>query len=308
VVCTSSARTVSFISASGGVGKTTLALGLASYVYRVAPSPRPLLVDLDPTAGLSLSVLSDEEYDSLIRDGKTLSDMLSRYEKGVVVKVEDYVQPKKVGAVAFDLLVPGEELGYHIEELWRSGKPVDIFKRFLEKVGVYGSYSFVIFDSAPFFDQRYTVLNLYASNRYVVVLRPSLIDFKRTIRMLKLLVRYHGETIAGSTPEFFRRFLAVFNMVSSITKKERSLISSFLSGGSEGEEERETHLKDMQRYAEELKTLIEVSSAYLPLKADYARLEFLRGKLGKENREEFDRLMGSMYNWVQGEGSQSSGA
>jgi len=298
-VCTSSARTVSFISASGGVGKTTLALGLASFLYLKRQLKRLLLVDLDPTAGLSLSVLSDEEYDKLVESRKTLSDMLRALDEGRNVSVDDYRVPKVVGRVAFDLLVPGEELSYHMDNLWRTGRPGDVFKGALRRAGVYDRYDFVIFDSAPFFDQRYTVVNLYASERYVVVLRPSLIDLKRTIRMLSFLARIHGEALAGSSQAFFNRFLGVFNMVESRTK-EGGLISSVLSGRVQ---EVEPRLKDMERYMEQLRRVIEVPSAYLSLRVHYARLAFLRGLEGgefREARDEFLRLMESILSWLTG--------
>lgn len=298
------AKTVSFISASGGVGKTTLSLALTDYIYSNVRDPkqkRILLVDLDPTAGLSLSVLSEEEYDTLVEQGKTLCRLIESIERKVPagMKITDYIHrlsPPQLKGVVFDLLLPGEELSDRMTRLWESGSPGSRFKSYLERAGVYSEYNYVIFDSAPFFDRRYTVANLYASDKYIVVLRPGLVDLKRTLRMLEWLEQ-ESEQIAGSTEAFYRRFMSVFNMIRKGVD-ESDLILHFLGKKVERRLEEKEHLRSMFIYIDELDRRIGVAKHYVGEWADIQRLNFLRIKSDKEKAPEFEGLREEIFSWL----------
>jgi len=54
------AQVISFINMKGGVGKTTCAVNLASYLAK-EHQKRVLLVDFDPQTNASLSVMSEKQ-------------------------------------------------------------------------------------------------------------------------------------------------------------------------------------------------------------------------------------------------------
>lgn len=200
---------IPIISASGGVGKTTISL-LIAYIlvkYAQADPRRLLIVDLDPTAGLSLRVLGDEGYDEACRNRKTLYHM--DLDFGIKnINIKDYVNQPGRSAKALSnvsILPPGEDdrgdLASRIEDWFRYGRR-ERLKDLLNGSGASSQYDYVIIDTAPFFDARYTVAALSASNWVVVPLRPTVTDIRRSIRMVNTL-RKHGLEI---TPVFLFNF------------------------------------------------------------------------------------------------------
>jgi chromosome partitioning protein len=271
----SRAKVVSFISASGGVGKTTLAILLAKWLIenRLVLPLKLLLVDLDPTAGLSLSLMDEEEYERRLSEGLTLVNLYRDYQRGLMSrKVSDYARPVKHEGRELQVLVPGEELELVADELWRTGRPGPKFLELMRNSGAYTLFDSVIFDSAPFFDTRYTVLSIYAAERYVVVLRPSLVDSRRTLRMLKRLMEYAGD-FGLSTAEYLTRFLGVVNLARSQTIEADALLSLGFKGVSPAHARRDERRIMLENSIEGLRKLIPFSDYVLPLKAEISRLE-----------------------------------
>jgi chromosome partitioning protein len=277
----SKAKVVSFISASGGVGKTTLAILLAKWLIenRLVSPLKLLLVDLDPTAGLSLSLMDEEEYERRLSEGLTLVNLYRDYQRGLMSrKVSDYARPVKHEGRELQVLVPGEELELVADELWRTGRPGPKFLELMRNSGAYTLFDSVIFDSAPFFDTRYTVLSIYAAERYVVVLRPSLVDSRRTLRMLKRLMEYAGD-FGLSTAEYLTRFLGVVNLARSQTIEADALLNLGFKGVSPSrgsnplKPTRDERRIVLENSIEGLRKLIPFSDYVLPLKAEISRLE-----------------------------------
>jgi chromosome partitioning protein len=277
----SKAKVVSFISASGGVGKTTLTILLAKWLIenRLVSPLKLLLVDLDPTAGLSLSLMDEEEYERRLSEGLTLVNLYRDYQRGLMSrKVSDYARPVKHEGRELQVLVPGEELELVADELWRTGRPGPKFLELMRNSGAYTLFDSVIFDSAPFFDTRYTVLSIYAAERYVVVLRPSLVDSRRTLRMLKRLMEYAGD-FGLSTAEYLTRFLGVVNLARSQTIEADALLNLGFKGVSPSrgsnplKPTRDERRIVLENSIEGLRKLIPFSDYVLPLKAEISRLE-----------------------------------
>lgn len=295
----SGAKTVSFISASGGVGKTTLSAYLAMWLLakKRVTSLRLLLVDLDPTAGLSLSLMREEEYQQSVDERRSLVELYrSVYTRGVAsVNIEDYVtKVKHGGEYLLNILVPGEELDIVVEELWRPGNPGPRFRKLMDRSGVYSRYDYVIFDSAPFFDMRYTVLSLYAASKYVVVLRPSLVDFRRTTRMLRRLMEYAGD-FGLSTGEFLARFMGVFNLVRRSREADALLAKGFRGVGS-AHSKLDERTADFRSYVDTLENLINVSKSLIPLSADISRL--MLKELEKEVKEALEEALSNIFDHI----------
>jgi len=185
---------VPVISASGGAGKTTVSLLLAYVLVKhVGVDPkRVLLIDLDPTAGLTLRVFGDEAYDEMCKRRRTLyhMDLDSKVKN---VRVEDYVSHPGRFAEALSnvaVLPPGEDDGgdlrARIEDWFKYGDR-EALVHLLERAGALSQYDYVIIDTAPFFDVKYTVAAAVASKRVVVPLRPTVTDITRTKRMVSAL-------------------------------------------------------------------------------------------------------------------------
>jgi chromosome partitioning protein len=291
------AKTVSFISASGGVGKTTLAILFAKYLIKVkgVPSLKILLVDLDPTAGLSLSLMDEIKYKERVENGWTLVNLYKDYQQGLISrKIDYYVKPVEHEGIELNVLVPGEELEEIIEKLWHPGGGGE-FLDLLENSGVYTYYDYVIFDSAPFFDMRYTVLSIYAASKYVVLLRPSLIDARRTSRMISRLIKY-AKDLRFSTYDFLAKFLGVINMARSGTIEGDALLRLGFKGvspssgyGKAQPDERRTTVEDA---IGGLKKILSFPDYVIPLDAEIARLNLsgaLNLKKKKEKEEEVEK-------------------
>jgi cellulose biosynthesis protein BcsQ len=222
------AAVASFVSASGGVGKTKLSLMLA---YHLSRSGRKVLfIDLDPTAGASLTVFNEDEYDELVKSRKTLSDALEQnLIQKAIVEPSSVTATAKVGDALLDFVVPGERLIRVVDELWKSSSAGLRFKRALESFIPFGKYDFVLVDNAPFFDPRYTALSLHISDCVFIPLRPSLIDLKRTARMLFWLEDEVATMEKGV--KLSESMFAVFNQVPYLPiQVEKRFVESFLRG------------------------------------------------------------------------------
>lgn len=201
------------ISAAGGVGKTTLSLMMT---YILSSECKVLMLDLDPTAGLTLRMLGDIAYQDIVKEGRTLTNMYRRFAEGGQVNIDDYViygrQAKALDAEVelyqqfynTALLPPGEEF----DEFFARHQYTDVGRviwNMLHKSGI-DKFDVVIIDTAPFFDERYTLIALHESSKAVVVLRPTLTDVKRTQRMMRKIARNFYEV--GKEPP---SFILVFN-------------------------------------------------------------------------------------------------
>ncbi|ABW01793.1 ParA family protein [Caldivirga maquilingensis] len=191
------------VSASGGVGKTTITLLIAHYLVEYGEDPgKILIIDTDPTAGLSLKIYGDD-YDRINQLRRTLYHMFKDYDKGKNIDIDDYVNPPNGNIDANTLqnvkvLPPGEDDEGDLSNLvtlWLGeyGRGDALFT-ILSKSGALSRFNYIIIDTAPFFDKRYTSIALAMTdlakvNKAVVPLRPTLTDIKRTIRMTQTISR-----------------------------------------------------------------------------------------------------------------------
>ncbi|MGC9153583.1 MAG: AAA family ATPase [Vulcanisaeta sp.] len=207
-------KVIPIISAAGGVGKTTLSLMLS---YVLTPhNYNVLLIDMDPTAGLTLRMFGDLAYYRLLNERKTLIDMIKDSENKNSVNIRDYIiYGKQVRGYDSDVqlhsefynvavLPPGEGFDeFFAKHLYRDvGR---IVWKVLYKSGI-DMFDVVIVDTAPFFDERYTLIALHNMDRAIIVLRPTLTDINRTNAMINKVSRSFQEL-----DERIPSFILVFN-------------------------------------------------------------------------------------------------
>lgn len=227
-----SAKTISFISASGGVGKTKLSLMLAYYLKKEY-GLKILFIDMDPTAGASLLLLEDEEFDKYVESGKTFSTLIRRYLEKLETEFDRAKVTAKIGDNYIDLLIPGEDFIDYIVKMWETPSAGPRFRKMFNYIVPMQRYDYIIVDTAPFFDPRYTSLAIYFADKFIIPLRPSLIDLKRTDRMINkirdeleiFIENYHPEKDAETY--MVDNMHGIFNLVQPNTA-ELKFVEIFL--------------------------------------------------------------------------------
>jgi len=175
-------------------------------------------------------MFSDEKYDNLVDEHKTLSDLIKEYIKGNpgldFTKYRTTAEFK--GGYSVDFIVPGEDLLDTMIHMWNTfGSPAQILEGLFREV-IPQTYDYIIIDTAAFLDPRYTMATIRISNSLVIPLRASIVDIKRTARMIdkiriELKNRFDGSTKAAE--EFMRKNThLVFNMVPTGNTYERRFV------------------------------------------------------------------------------------
>jgi len=211
-------KVISFISASGGVGKTKLALILAYYLKK-GLKKNVLFIDLDPTAGASFSVFDDEELESYIDTNRSFSAMIRHFNEGRNIDYDKYKITAKISDTYIDFIIPGDDLVDVIEDFWKKGSAGPTFSEKLREIIPFSRYDYIIIDTAPFFDPRYTTLSVYLSDYQVIPVTPSIVDIRRNIMMLnkikddvKMAIKFKGLNL--DLRKFMKeRYLVILNKI-----------------------------------------------------------------------------------------------
>ncbi|HLN32631.1 MAG TPA: ParA family protein [Gemmataceae bacterium] len=162
---------VSLINMKGGVGKTTLATQIAWYAVRQMDK-KVLLVDLDPQANASQSVMSPQRYVSYLNsDGLTVSDIFEQFTPtGTASGSPKKLDPSKVifnrvtyrDGSLFDIVPSRLELSWTLRNPWEKET---LLARFVAKVEE--EYDLIIIDCSPT-DSMLTDA-AYHCSRYILV-------------------------------------------------------------------------------------------------------------------------------------------
>ncbi len=213
-------KVLGIFSAPGGVGKTTLAANLA-WLFRESDY-RVLLIDLDPSISLSWLVVKEQfhliDYES---KGRTITEIIRKiFDEEKEVDYKDYLISRGYPSpqdLELDLLMPDLKLTEVIDNLWiNRPKRELIIDKVIRDLGLRDEYDLVIIDTIPFFDRKYTVMLIYAADRLLVPLRPTIIDVYRTQTILRSLPK----ASALSSDEIYSNIGLVFNMVRTTKQKE----------------------------------------------------------------------------------------
>jgi len=213
-------KIIGVFSAAGGVGKTTISL-IIGYFLRKS-GKRSLLIDMDPSVCLSLYVLGEDRAIDLMEKKRTISNLIKGLTKGRI-EYREYIAEGRMGELSLDILPSDSELSNVIDNMWfgPGAKKELLFSRIVRDSGLADEYDFVILDTIPFYDRKYTTLTVYSSDIYLVPLRPTKMDVYRTKRMLEELPRI----ASMEETSVYERTKLIFNMVKSKTKQEETIPS-----------------------------------------------------------------------------------
>src|SRR5437870_4877162 len=162
---------VSLINMKGGVGKTTLATQIAWYATRRL-NKRVLLIDLDPQANASQSVMSPQTYVDYLEDGGlTVSDIFEQFTPtGTASGSPRKLDPLKAiySRVEYNdgsllHIVPSR-----LELSWTLRNPTGketLLPRFVAKIEA--NYDLIIIDCSP--TDSILTDAVYHSSRYILV-------------------------------------------------------------------------------------------------------------------------------------------
>ncbi|WP_273750508.1 ParA family protein [Leuconostoc mesenteroides] len=160
------AEVISIINMKGGVGKTTLSIGLAKYWSD--NGKRVLLIDADPQFNATQAMIDADIYDKL---DSTIYKLFKPQDN-----IRKSASPLVLDELTYEIsdnldIIPGDlnlVLANHSTDL----KLLNSLKNLLKKSNAYTDYDYVIIDCPPTLT-TYTTASLLASKYYVV---PNRID------------------------------------------------------------------------------------------------------------------------------------
>ncbi|WP_231818662.1 ParA family protein [Thermoproteus tenax] len=209
--------TISFISASGGVGKTTFSI-LTAGAFAIK-GRRVLLVDLDPSATATLWTLGDKKREAEEEgcDIKSLMKGLLDYKAGRSDRRTDverclYAHRVVKSDASFKVL-PGGNLDDLTSEIFKTPRWEILLDELLSDVR--DKFDYIIVDS-PNWLYSYFGMVVHFAPFYVVLTRPAEPELRKTVDMLKrvraLLERHFN--IKDSD----RYMLAVINQIKAAVR------------------------------------------------------------------------------------------
>lgn len=206
-------KILSFLSAPGGVGKTTIALLLSWFLKEKGKSN--LLIDLDPSLGLTLKLKDIQDYYNEIElQKRTSADLLKAANQGELAQKDykDYVVRSRFKNMNLDFIASSIRLEDVMGEILY-GSSLGRSKKLKESLQIIPSnaYKYILIDVIPCYGLRYALLNLIASDICFVPLRLTLNDLGRTILMMREL----GKKASGEIgqKEYQRKLVFIFNIV-----------------------------------------------------------------------------------------------
>ncbi|WCT53835.1 ParA family protein [Paenibacillus kyungheensis] len=196
------ANVISFINMKGGVGKTTLCREIALYLserysYPDGSSVKVLLVDIDPQANLTQSLLERfNKETTYYKEDKSIDykcsvdnifnkDMIGMTRKHVILDLNDNLD-----------LIPGELETIFLQRQQNPSTPNKLMDYILEEK-LREKYDFIFLDCPPTYSV-YTEMSFYTSDYYFVPAMPdaySVLGIDLLERVVKDIVHSQRNTV-----------------------------------------------------------------------------------------------------------------
>lgn len=221
-------KVVSFINMKGGVGKTTLCIGIGEYLANYC-NKKILFIDLDPQFNTTQTLVNEfdleDEYITNYSDGTNKRTVMRLFEtQQTIAKRLDLPGPDEVLVHLnenMDLL-PGT-INLILVETDKDGSKAKKVKKFIQKNSLKDKYDFIFIDCPPTISV-YTDAALIASDFYLVPIRIDRYSILG-IKLLKQVIdRLDDNENIGIKP-----LGIVYTMVKDLTHKTLQLKSTFES-------------------------------------------------------------------------------
>jgi chromosome partitioning protein len=222
---------VSIYNDKGGVGKSTLTVGLAEFLASNRKK-RVLVIDMDGQASSSCSLLGRRDIAQAIQDHRSISKLAERIlrTRKILGQPSDYFanRPGSKGRgtplVEIDVLVPDKPGILDIEDRMHRTKDATLFRDFLRPS--LGTYDYVIIDLPSHVDHRDTLVvnGLVMSDFVLMPIEPSQISLEGLPGSFDL-IEYARDLNGGDAPKVIGM---VLNKTDKRTQQYRSKIPRIL--------------------------------------------------------------------------------
>nr|DAP10597.1 MAG TPA: ParA [Caudoviricetes sp.]DAQ51196.1 MAG TPA: ParA [Caudoviricetes sp.] len=223
-----SGKVVSFINMKGGVGKTTLCIGIGEYLANYC-NKKVLFIDLDPQFNTTQSLVNEfnleDEYLSNYSEGTNQKTVMRLFEtQQTIAKRLDLPNPEDILVHLNDNmdLLPGT-IDLILVETDKDGSKAKKVKKFILNNNLKDQYDFIFLDCPPTISV-YTDAALIASDFYLVPIRIDRYSILG-IKLLKQVIdRLDDNESIGIRP-----LGIVYTMVKDLTHKTLQLKATFES-------------------------------------------------------------------------------
>lgn len=223
-----SGKVVSFINMKGGVGKTTLCIGIGEYLANYC-GKKILFIDLDPQFNTTQSLVNEfnleEEYLSNYSEGTNQRTVMRLFEtQQTIAKRLDLPEPDDILVHLNDNmdLLPGT-INLILVETDKDGYKAKKVKKFILNNNLKEKYDFIFIDCPPTISV-YTDAALIASDFYLVPIRIDRYSILG-IKLLKQVIdRLDDNEGIGIKP-----LGIVYTMVKELSQKTVQLKTTFES-------------------------------------------------------------------------------
>ena len=223
-----SGKVVSFINMKGGVGKTTLCIGIGEYLANYC-NKKVLFIDLDPQFNTTQSLVNEfnleDEYLSNYSEGTNQKTVMRLFEtQQTIARRLDLPNPEDILVHLNDNmdLLPGT-IDLILVETDKDGSKAKKVKKFILNNNLKDQYDFIFLDCPPTISV-YTDAALIASDFYLVPIRIDRYSILG-IKLLKQVIdRLDDNESIGIRP-----LGIVYTMVKDLTHKTLQLKATFES-------------------------------------------------------------------------------
>jgi len=223
-----SGKVVSFINMKGGVGKTTLCIGIGEYLANYCDK-KILFIDLDPQFNTTQSLVNEfnleDEYLSNYSEGTNQRTVMRLFEtQQTIAKRLDLPEPDDILVHLNDNmdLLPGT-INLILVETDKDGSKAKKVKKFISNNKLKEKYDFIFIDCPPTISV-YTDAALIASDFYLVPIRIDRYSILG-IKLLKQVIdRLDDNESIGIKP-----LGIVYTMVKELSQKTVQLKNTFES-------------------------------------------------------------------------------